>query len=93
MLSHIRAIVVGISLLLFSGSLLACQAEAAEGPSPAAFASTAPGLSPPILLAQSWARPRPSGSTGQVRIPYGLIRLIVLGVMGAGGWLGSKLYR
>ena len=92
MLSHIRAIVVGASLLFVTGGLFACHAKAAEGSSSAAFASAAPALSP-VLLAQYSDYSRSGGSSGGVRIPYGVIRLVVLGIMGAGGWLGSRLYR
>jgi hypothetical protein len=93
MLSYIRAIVVGLSFLLFGGAVFAPDLRAAEASPLEALASLTTGPSPPILLGQYSGNSRSSYSSSQARIPYGVIRLIVLGIMGAGGWLGSKLYR
>jgi len=84
MLSNIRAVVFGATLLLLSGGLFACRAGAADG---------VPAFSPPVLVAQYSGRSQSNYSSRPVRIPYGLVRLVVLGMMGAGGWLGSKMYR
>jgi hypothetical protein len=82
MLSYIRAVVVAACLVLL----------------PAGFAGTAradesPSAPAPLLLGQYSGRSQSSYSSRPVRIPYGLVRLVVLGMMGAGGWLGSKMYR
>jgi hypothetical protein len=88
MLSQLRANVLGVSLVLFAGGLLAGEASAGEA-SPSAL----PAVSTPVLVAQYSGQSRSNSSYNGVRIPYGVIRLVVLGIMGAGGWLGSKLYR
>jgi len=84
MLPSIRALFVVVAVTCCSWGLWADAASAAE-PTPA--------VSSPVLLAQYAGNSRSGSSSSQMRIPYGVIRLIVLGVMGAGGWLGSKLYR
>jgi hypothetical protein len=93
MLSHMRAVVLGASFLLVASGLLACQVGAAEPAAPAALASAAPSAAPPVLLAQYWgnSHSRPS-SSGGVHVPYGIVRLVVLSVIAAGGWLSRKFY-
>jgi len=86
MLPSIRGLFVVVSLAFCSWGLFACEASAAES-------SAAPTVSSPVLLAQYAGGSRSGNSANNIRLPYGVIRLIVLGVMGAGGWLGSKLYR
>ena len=93
MLWHIRAVVISVSLLLFIGGLIGSQAGAAEESSSAAVISAMPTVAPPVLLGQYSGRSRSNYSSGGVRIPYGVIRLVILGMMGAGGWFGSKFYR
>lgn len=90
MLSYIRALVVAACLLLFPAGLVAGQAEASPS---SRISSASPAVSAPLLLGQYSGSSRSNYSSSQVRIPYGVIRLIVLGIMGLGGFLGSKMYR